>query len=532
MPEKLAAKKVFAFCALAACVLVLAWVLAGAAGGDFLWIRAHSPAVATLLALLLAGAVAWNVRLYRRIGLLEAHGRKSAEEFRDRERSLRHDMLHDPVTGLPNRFLFLDRLDRIIKRSHRVSDYAYTLLLLDLDGFRMINESLGHSVGDEVLSQTGERIVECCREVDAVARLGGDEFAVLLEDDLARDGAVEVVERILASVARPFYIDGNEIYVSVSIGVVFGGTHYEFREQVFRDAETAMNRSKEKGRGAYQIFQERMHVQAVNTMRTVTDMRRAMERNEFFLQYQPILRLRTAELVGFEALIRWRHPERGLVPPGQFIPLAESTGLIVPIGDWVLEEASRQAVRVQEAVSCAGCGACYVAVNISVPQLSGRDLAQTIGRLLATHGLRPQSLKLEITETLLMRNAYSVIPMLEQLRALGTRLAIDDFGTGYSSLSYLHYLPVDTLKIDKSFVDDVATDSRIVQTILGLAESMGMSVVAEGVETQAQAETLDGLGCGYVQGFLFGRPMDLEAALELIRRTRGTVCAEGEALSA
>ncbi len=425
----------------------------------------------------------------------------------------------DLLTDLPNGVFFKERLSTLLKSGKSGKDESYAVLYLDIDHYKLVNVGLGHETGDTLLCLMGERFVTLAGERALVARMGGDEFAFLLQAGACREEAVRMAEGLLECVVNPFQIDGQSIHSTVSIGVVMSDVGYDSADQVLRDAQTAMYRAKDNGGGSYQLFQLQMRTQVVHRTRVASELRQAIEQGEFVLHYQPIMDLETEKLYGFEALIRWNHPERGLLGPQEFVHVAEETGLIVPMGQWVLEEACRLAREVG-AGSENGTSPC-ISVNLSVLQLIRGDLPSILEGILRETGVDPRRLKLEITETLLMENAISVIPVMERLRVLGVKLAIDDFGTGYSSLSYLNSLPLDMLKIDRMFVEELTTQdprsARIVRTILNLARSLGMSVVAEGVETFDQCSVLRSLRCPLVQGYYFGKPMAGEQALALAR---------------
>ncbi|MGH9945361.1 MAG: putative bifunctional diguanylate cyclase/phosphodiesterase, partial [Pyrinomonadaceae bacterium] len=436
--------------------------------------------------------------------------RKHAEE------RLLHDAFHDALTGLPNRALFVDHLQLAIERGRRHEGHLFAVLFLDLDRFKLVNDSLGHMTGDNLLVLAAQRLKEAVRPGDTVARLGGDEFTIMLEDLADLADAVRIAERIQGALAQPFALDGHEIFTSASIGVCVGGSGYERPEEVLRDADTAMYRAKALGKGRHEIFDKAMHAHALQQLRLESDMRRAVEREEFLLHYQPIVSLATGELRGFEALARWPHPQRGMISPTEFIPLAEETGLIIPLGGWVLRTACRQMrdwLRAHPETQN-----WTVSVNLSGKQFLQHDLADQVRVTLEEAGISPRNLKLEITETVLMENSAAAIATLDELRALGVELSIDDFGTGYSSLSYLHRLPVNTLKIDRSFIQlmsDGGENGEIVRTIVLLARSLGMDVVAEGVETSEQVELLKRLGSDYAQGYYYSRPVDARGAASL-----------------
>jgi len=429
--------------------------------------------------------------------------RKRAEE------RLQHDALHDVLTGLPNRALFLTLLGRSIGRHRRRSDYQFAVLFLDVDRFKNINDSLGHLMGDRLLEAAAGRLGRCIRPGDTVARLGGDEFAVLLEDLPDMDDALRVAERIQAELGSVFQLGDHEVYTTVSIGIAFSRRPYSTPEEVLRDADTAMYEAKADGKAQHKVFDEAMHQSAVATLQTETDLRRALEREELRLVYQPIMRLADSRLVGFEALLRWDHPDRGLMAPDAFIRIAEETGLIVQIGQWVLWEACRQTDAWNRARS--GLPPLTVSVNISPRQFAQAEVVEAVADALAVTGLAPSQLKLELTESSLMQDAEANVRLVAEFKRLGVQVQVDDFGTGYSSLSYLHRFDIDALKIDRSFVALLSggggQDQEFVRTIVALGRNLGIEVVAEGVETEAQRAYLAGLGCDFGQGFLFGRPM-------------------------
>jgi diguanylate cyclase (GGDEF)-like protein/PAS domain S-box-containing protein len=442
------------------------------------------------------------------------------QDITDRKRAeeqLLHDAFHDALTGLPNRALFMDHVKMAIQRSRRSGNRLFAALFLDLDRFKIINDSLGHMVGDQLLVGIAHRLEACLRPGDTVARLGGDEFTILLEDLASTDDAIDVALRVQEAITQPFNIGGHEVFTTASIGIALSNTGYERAEDLLRDADTAMYRAKLLGKKRHVVFDKEMHDRAMELLQIETDLRRAITRKEFFLNYQPIVSLETGKVSSFEALVRWRHPERGLVGPTEFIPVAEETGLILPIGQWVLNEACRQ-VREWQKLHLAD-ERVTISVNLSSRQFSQADLIDQVSSALRESGLRPGCLKLEITESMVMENIDTAIGMLAQLRALGVGLSIDDFGTGYSSLSYLHRFPIDTLKIDRSFVTqmtDNTENAEIVRTIVTLARSLDMDVIAEGVETRAQLQQLSTLGCDYGQGYLFSRPVGESQALDLL----------------
>jgi diguanylate cyclase (GGDEF)-like protein/PAS domain S-box-containing protein len=440
-------------------------------------------------------------------------------ERRQAEERLRQHALSDALTGLPNRLLLTDHLQLAVEQCKRNPAHRFAVLFLDLDRFKMINDSLGHTVGDQLLVAIARQLEGCLRGGDTVARMGGDEFAILLNDIAHFDDAIRVAERVLHDLKLPFNLDGHEVFTTASIGIALSNNGYETAEAVLRDADIAMYRAKADGKARYEVFDMVMHARVVALLQLENDLRRAIERAEFCLHYQPIVSLADGRVAGFEALVRWQHPERGLTGPTEFIPLAEETGLIIPLGRWVLRAACEQMRRWQALAPA--CGPLKVSVNISGRQFAQGDLCAQIEQALAAADFDPRCLQLEITESVLMENAQTIVPALTRLRELGVELALDDFGTGYSSLSYLRRFPIQTLKIDRSFVArDDPENAEIVRTIILLARNMGKDAVAEGVETPAQLATLRALDCPYAQGYLFSRPQDAAAIERLLTRTR------------
>jgi len=431
-------------------------------------------------------------------------------EQRRAEAQLRHLAFHDPLTGLANRSLFFARLgDAIWRVRENGMRHRYAVLFVDLDRFKIVNDSLGHGVGDELLVAVSGLLAGCVRPGDTVARLGGDEFAMLLERVSGADEAAAVAERLQRALSGSIRLAEHEVYTTASIGIALGEPSYERPEEVLRDADSAMYRAKDLGKARHHLFDPSMHARAVTLLKLETDLRRALERKEFALVYQPMVELATGRPVGLEALVRWDHPERGRVLPTDFIGIAEDTGMIGPLGDWVIGEACRQAAA-WLAIGALPLGA-SVAVNLSARQLGRPGLDATIERALDAAGLPAERLELEITESVLMDNPEAAAAALRRLRGRGMRIAIDDFGTGFSSLGYLARLPIDKLKIDRVFVSRLASgapDQAVVRTIVALGASLGMEVVAEGVETDEQRTILSALGCTRAQGFLFARPLE------------------------
>lgn len=437
------------------------------------------------------------------------------------EKQLIHDALHDALTGLSNRHLFMNHLGHVFDLAKRRENYLYAVLFIDLDRFKVINDSLGHLIGDQLLVGIARRLEACLRTGDTVARLGGDEFAILLEDICSIEDAIQVAERLQHDLAQPFHLDSHEVFTTASVGIASGHLGYERPEELLRDADTAMYHAKSLGKARYELFDQTMHARVVAFLQLDNDLRRAVERQEFQLYYQPIVSLQTGKLTGFETLVRWRHPERGLISPDEFIQIAEETGLIIPLGEWILYEACHQAhqwhLRFPSDVPLS------ISVNLSGKQFSQPNLAEQIGQILHRTSLDPRQLKLEITESVIMENSHLSTNTLMQLKALGLELCIDDFGTGYSSLSYLHRFPIDILKADRSFVstmdlgDDDNSRLEITQTIVLLAHKLGIKVVAEGVESNRQLTYLKGMGCEYGQGYYFSKPLNRDAAEALLR---------------
>jgi diguanylate cyclase (GGDEF)-like protein/PAS domain S-box-containing protein len=438
--------------------------------------------------------------------------RKRAEE------QLVYGALHDALTGLPNRALFVDRLGHATGRVGRAGEPQFAVLFLDLDRFKVINDSLGHTVGDELLVAIARRLAETLRPGDTVARFGGDEFTILLDPIASALEATQVAERLLRGLAAPFVLERHEVFASASVGITLSSTGYLDPEELLRNADAALSRAKALGKGRYEVFDRAMHAQALGRLQMEMDLRRALERAEFRVFYQPVVELATGRITGFEALLRWMHPERGTVAPGEFIPIAEETGLILPLGRWVIEQVCRDARGWPRRE---GQAPVSVGVNLSGKQFGQADLVQQIEGALRDNGLEPGFLKLEITESVILQDAEPAKTMLARLRALGVQLWMDDFGTGYSSLGYLHRFPLDALKIDRSFVMRMVEEPRngkLVQAIVALAHSLGVAVVAEGIDSPAQLAALRGLGCDFGQGYLFSRPLPLAEAAAMLAR--------------
>ncbi|MFZ2097073.1 MAG: EAL domain-containing protein [Anaerolineales bacterium] len=438
--------------------------------------------------------------------------RKKAEE------QLVHDAFHDLLTGLPNRALFLDRLDRMIQHSWRHEKYYFGVLFLDLDRFKVINDSLGHAVGDALLVEISKTLMTCVRKSDTVARFGGDEFVILLDDIPDVQAAAHFAQHIQEVLGKPFHVGNNRIFTSASIGIVLGSNGHLSKEDIVRDADIAMYQAKMLGKAKYVIFNTEMRKEVINRLNLENDLHHAMARGEFTLHYQPIVTLKENNLSGFEALLRWHHPQKGYIQPEEFIPIAEETGLIMEIGYWVLRQACNQMKKWQEQFP--DYADLFMNINISQTQFSLPEFIHRIRKILKETNLNPACLNLEITENVLMENAESIIDILNKIRELGIGLAIDDFGKGYSSLSYLQQFPIDTLKIDYSFINHIGTNgdrAEIVKTILALAHELGVDTIAEGIETENQFIQLRELDCHYGQGFFIGKPMDAEMIGEYLQ---------------
>jgi diguanylate cyclase (GGDEF)-like protein len=430
-------------------------------------------------------------------------------EHQATQQKLTQQALHDALTGLPNRILFMEHLQKAIQRNKRDKNYLFTVLFIDLDRFKVINDIWGHAVGDELLIAISKILLETCREIDTVARLSGDEFTILLEDLKDYQDAIKITERLLNKLTAPIALADRKVFSGASIGVVLDSRNYQNGLELLRDADIAMYRAKALGKGRYAIFDQAMYAQTVHLSQIETDLRLALERQEFMLYYQPIASLTTGRIVGFETLLRWQHPEIGLIYPGDFITIAEETGLIVPIGEWVLWQACQQLRIWQEKIPTAS--SVYISVNLSSRQLKQFDFVDHLAQILQETGLKGQHLYLELTETMLMDRGEKTIELLTQIKAQGIQLSIDDFGTGYSSLSYLHRFPIDGLKIDRSFVSSIDPEGgncEIVKTIITLAHSLGITAIAEGVETAYQLAQLKYFGCNGAQGYFFSKPVD------------------------
>lgn len=466
------------------------------------------------------------LRVMTRIGMLLG---SVVERQRANER-LVHEALHDPLTTLPNRALFLKRLQLVLEHSKRQPDYRFAVLFLDLDRFKSVNDNLGHSYGDELIAEAGRRLVACLRRDDVlvrgpaptgksiVARLGGDEFTIILEDIRYASDAMRVAQRIQWSLAEPFVLANQKICTSASIGIALSATGYENVHDILRDADAAMYRAKAGGRARSEVCNQTMSEQASATLRLETELYQAVDGHQLRVLYQPIVSLGDTTIRGFEALLRWEHPTRGLMHPAEFLPMAEQTGLIHAIGDWVLEQACRQARQWQLAFPADP--PLTMSVNVSASQLGSTDFVDRLRCVLNDTGMPPDSVILELTESVAMVDAERTKKVLLELKSTGMQISLDDFGTGYSSLSYLRQLPIDTLKIDRSFITglDVNEGNRyVLETITKLAHTLGMKVVAEGAETTEELDYLRHLDCDFAQGYYFFKPLDQAAAAAALR---------------
>jgi diguanylate cyclase (GGDEF)-like protein/PAS domain S-box-containing protein len=456
------------------------------------------------------------------------HLQTTSREVSDRvamEQRLRYDALHDALTNLPNRLLLEERLELALKRAKRHPDFQFAVLFVDCDRFKIVNDSLGHSAGDQLLRAVAQKFSSFIRDTDLVARIGGDEFVFLLEDIETINEATQVAERIINDLRSPFNIEGQQIFISASIGIVMGTTEYTQAETLVRNADIAMYRAKANGRASYTVFDPAMHTQVLQHLRLENDLRRALKHEEFRLFYQPIVSLKTLQIIGFEALLRWQHPSLGLLTPDTFIDIVEETDLICPLGEWILLSACRQVRHWQARLDHAA--DLKLTVNLSVKQLRETVLIPQLQKVLATTQLKPQNLTLEITENLLVENIDKTSQLLNQVQSMGVKISIDDFGTGYSSLSYLHQLPVDSLKIDRTFVSPSEPSIRnqtVAESIVGLSNLLDLKAVAEGIETPQQLEWLRSLHCEYGQGYLFSKPVSASEAEQLLSTADIFVC--------
>jgi diguanylate cyclase (GGDEF)-like protein/PAS domain S-box-containing protein len=436
------------------------------------------------------------------------------------EEKLKHQAYHDALTGIPNRLLFSERLDFAIEEQRKNTRFQFAVLLIDLDRFKSINDSLGHQAGDELLKSVSTKVQECLRADDTLARLGGDEFAVLLYDIKSRSEVTAIASRIRKAVEATYIIDEQEVHISASIGIVIDTKSYETANLLLRDADLAMYHAKDSGKAQFKFFSNEMHETLMASLSIEQDLRKAMEREELTLFFQPIVTVSTRQVEGFEALVRWEHPDRGMIGPDTFIPIAEETGLMVPLGEWIMDRAIRQLAQWQKTRNKGQ----FISINVSIKQFLQQNFIENLCRIAQKYRVFPSDIKLEFTETLLMEHTSSAVKKLAELKELGFIRVIDDFGTGYSSLSYLQQFSIDQIKIDRSFVDSMNSrqDSyEIVKSILSLSKSLGLTTVAEGVETLEQLSTLSKLSCESAQGYFFSKPLPPEKVFQ-------TACTTGE----
>jgi len=437
------------------------------------------------------------------------------------ERQLRHDALHDGRTGLPNRACFVERLRHAGERARRHVEDSFAVLFVDLDHFKVVNDSFGHLAGDELLIEVARRLASCLRSVDTLARLGGDEFALLLEEVREPSDAARVAERLQLALQNPMTIRDSEVFTSASIGIALSGRVEDAPQHLLRSADLAMYRAKEHGRGRFEVFDPAMHTAAMERLRMEMDLRRAVERDQLLLHYQPVFSLSTGGVVAVEALVRWQHPERGLIPPLEFIPIAERTGLIGEIGKWVLSRACQQLKSWEREFGYEAPQSVWI--NVSPKQFAQKDLSNQVAEMFTTLEFEPRRIKFEITESIMLEDIELATRTLGELRRLGVQVFMDDFGTGYSSLTYLGQLPLDGIKVDRSFVSRMGNDVRqaqLVGTIITLIRNLGLEPIAEGVETNEQAKLLRDMGCAFAQGFVFCRPVPPREIDALLRHPR------------
>jgi diguanylate cyclase (GGDEF)-like protein/PAS domain S-box-containing protein len=456
-------------------------------------------------------------------GIAVRNGEGKAYRMAGSQTDITRGKVVDVLTGLPNRVLFMDRLSRSFERARRRKDKTFALIFLDLDSFKLINDSLGHLIGDQLLVAIAARLEATVRTTDSIARfgknhtiarLGGDEFTILLEDITSARDVIRIAERISADLAIPFAVAGQELFPTASIGIALYNTSYQLPEEMLRDADIAMYSAKALGKGRCEIFDANMRANTIARLQLETELRRGIERREFENYYQVIVNLNTGKICGFEALVRWRHATRGIVSPGEFIPVAEETGLIVPLGQWVLQSACQQ-MRIWQARYKSE-PPLLISVNLSARHFLQTDLVQQCRAVLYETQLSNSSLSLEVTESAMMPDPENAIELMNQLKGLGIKISLDDFGTGYSSLSYLHRFPLDSLKIDRSFVSRIMEDDEIVRTIITLGRNLGLRVIAEGIETIEQVAKLRELGCEFGQGYYFSVPVNAQEATDLL----------------
>ena len=449
----------------------------------------------------------------QKLAIINSQLQEKIVENQNIAKKLLFDALHDGLTGLPNRSLFMKRVQDALDKSKCDLEYKFAILFIDLDRFKIVNDSLGHLIGDRLLIACARRLQKCLVNQDIVGRIGGDEFAILLEKINDLHDAIAIADKIEAEFKKPFKLGTHMVTTTASIGIVLGSREYQQSSELLRDADTAMYRAKEGGKARSEIFNEQMHIQAIQRLELENDFRQALITNQFTLFYQPIIRLIDGKVEGFEALVRWHHPTKGLISPNDFIPIAEETGLILPLGEWILNEACHQLSTWQNKFP--NSPNININVNITVNQLKDPDFLATIDRILVQNKVPGSSIKLEITESMLMHDSEEMMNLLSQIKTRQIKLCIDDFGKGFSSLSYLPRFPIDILKIDRSFVSFMNCDENnfeVVRTIISLAHTLGIKIVSEGIEKITQLEQLQSLGSEFGQGFLFSRPLNPESA--------------------
>ncbi|WP_107667884.1 EAL domain-containing protein [Cyanothece sp. BG0011] len=434
---------------------------------------------------------------------------ETLKKYQDNNAKLQYDLFHDNLTGLANRVYILREIEAEIEQKKANNDYCFAVLFLDCDRFKLINDSLGHDVGDQVLINIAQRLNWCIRKQDIAARLGGDEFVILIKNLSDIEQVKQIADRILKQMNEPLILENQQLVITMSIGIVISQENYENADDLLRDSDLTMYHAKQQGKAQYAIFQPIMHSQALERLEVETSLRKALEKREFHLYYQPIISCGNFQLIGFEALLRWQHPTQGWMSPANFIPIAEETGLIVPLGQWVLQEACQQISVWQNHFPFPK--PLKISVNISSYQLNQSDFVDTIKRILEESQIKASQLNLEITETVIMNNIESAAFKLQCLQRLGVTISIDDFGTGYSSLNYLQQLPIDILKIDRSFINKLESnfaEFQIIEAIIKLGNILGMETLAEGIETSKQLDLIESLGVDYAQGFLFSKPLN------------------------
>ncbi|MGK7898555.1 MAG: EAL domain-containing protein [Xenococcus sp. (in: cyanobacteria)] len=449
----------------------------------------------------------------QKLAIINQQLQEKIQEKENIEKKLSYDALHDELTGLPNRSLFMKRVQTILEQAQTDQDYKFAVLFIDLDRFKIVNDSLGHLIGDLLLIACAQRLEQCLATGDIVARIGGDEFTILLENINEINDAIRVADKIVNAFKQSFKLGDHLISTTASIGIVLGSTEYQQSSELLRDADTAMYRAKGLGKARHEIFNEQMHIHAIQRLELENDFREALELNQFVLFYQPILRLTTGQISGFEALVRWQHPVKGLIYPNDFIPLAEETGLIIPLTKWIFNAACHQLYIWQKKYP--HFSNINISINITVDQLKHQDFLETIDKILEQNKVLGSSIKIEITESMLMQDSEEIMNLLLAIKSRKIELCIDDFGKGFSSLSYLPRFPIDILKIDRSFVSCMDCDENnfeVVRTIISLAHTLGIRVVSEGIEKITQLEQLQSLGSEFGQGFFFSRPLNPESA--------------------